>query len=83
MTAYLSDFATAIAVVIIVLVFLFGFSVGIGTERKWWKGEMVERGHAMYHHFDGAWYWMEDIPKVNAKYRDPAARKVAAQHGEK
>ena len=43
--------------------------------RKHWRDEMVKRGHARFHFFDGKWYWNEDVPKPS----DPIAHRVRAQ----
>lgn len=52
--------------------FVCGLLVGKLLERHWWRGEMIERRHAMYHYYDGKWYWNEDVPKA----KDPIADKV-------
>ncbi len=54
-----------------------GLFMGWFFTRNWWRWEMVERGYARYHYYDGKWYWLENLPKPH----DPAARKVAANQG--
>lgn len=61
-----------ITMVLVAISFGVGHTLGVALERRWWKGEMINRRHAMYYYWDGKWYWNEDIPKA----KDPAATAV-------
>jgi len=68
----------------LILVALVFFTLGYWASERKWKGEMVERGHARFHFYDGKWYWNEDVPKASDPviYRSKQLLKEKATAGE-